>query len=74
MSTTALRRGCIERLVSAATDASNAVKVAMDTKTFSKRTDLDSLVRSHDCVAEEEALRSHIFISLLNTQDPFEAA
>lgn len=63
---------CLRRraagLFSAALDASNAVHLAIDTEAAKGTKALDRLVAKHDCVAEEEALRSHIFISLLNAE------
>mmetsp|Transcript_5482 Transcript_5482/g.15692 ORF Transcript_5482/g.15692 Transcript_5482/m.15692 type:complete len:297 (+) Transcript_5482:319-1209(+) len=55
-------------LFSAALDASHAVQVAINTEAVKGSKALDQLVAKHDCVAEEEALRSHIFASLLNAQ------
>ena len=63
-----LRRRHASSLFSAALGASHAVHLAIDSEAAKGNQALDQLVRKHDCVAEEEALRSHIFISLLNAQ------
>lgn len=44
------------------------MQVAINTEAVKGSKALDQLVAKHDCVAEEEALRSHIFASLLNAQ------